>query len=296
MGICNSCNYGKNHICPEQNVYRTVCSFKDPNRKTKKKDTETIVKKDEVKNENMMVKDIPMISKKDLRICEEYKAGATVEELATRYGLHRTTIPRILKRNDVPMRDPRAGIKHVSAGSISEEAIEAVFKEFDKGTFAKDISKRFGLTLYRIGQLKKEWYKNKDAVEVRNETMISIKPEEHELSQHDNTNLVYEDVSVAEIKAEPKHYIYYSGKTKPAEMFAPAELNDELIWAAKIKSLDDIFTVAAEAGVSTYEVKDGNLFASSQIVLNSGGIVINPTTVAKAVEESISQARTHAIV
>lgn len=275
MGICNSCNYGKNHICPEQNVYRTVCSFKDPNRKTKK-ETKTM----EAKNENMIVKDVPMISKKDLRICEEYKAGATVEELATRYGLHRTTIPRILKRNDVPLRNPRAGVKHVSAGSISEETIEAVFKEFDKGTFAKDISKRFGLTLYRISQLKKEWYKKKEAVEPVE--VVEQKTEE----------------PVMENKPEPRHYIYYSGKTKPSARFAPAELNEELVWAAKIKSLDDIFAVAAEAGFSTYVVKDGNLFASTsdQIVLTNKGITINPTTVAKAVDASISQARTHAVV
>ena len=275
MGICNSCNYGKNHICPEQNVYRTVCSFKDPNRKTKK-ETKTM----EVKDENMMVKDVPIISKKDLRICEEYKAGATVEELATRYGLHRTTIPRILKRNNVPMRNPRAYIKHVPAGSISEETIEAVMKEFDKGTIAKDISKRFGLTLYRIGQLKKEWYKKKDAAEQTETTVAEPKTEE----------------PVMETKPESKHYIYYSGKTKPSARFAPAELNEELIWSTEIKNLDDIFAVAAEASVSTYEVKDGNLFASGQIMLTSDGIVVNPATVAKAVDASISQVRTHAVV
>lgn len=274
MGICNSCNYGKNHICPEQNVYRTVCSFKDPNRKTKK-ETKTM----EAKDENMNI-----VRKKDLAICEEYKAGATVEELATRYGLHRTTIPRILKRNDVPLRNPRAGIKHVYAGSISDETIEAVTKEFEKGTIAKDISKRFGLTLYRIGQLKKEWNKKKDAVEP-----VEVVEQKEE---------VVEEVAAAETKSKTKHYIYYSGKTKPSARFAPAELNEELIWSAEIKSLDDIFAVAAEAGVSTYEVKDGNLFASTsgQIVLTPAGITINPTIVAEAVDASISQARTHAVV
>lgn len=289
MGICNSCNYGKNHICPEQNVYRTVCSFKDPNRKTKK-ETKTM----EVKDEDMMVKDVPIISKKDLRICEEYKAGATVEELATRYGLHRTTIPRILKRNNVPMRNPRAGVKHVSAGSITTETIDAVFKEFERQTFAKDISKKYGLTLYRIAQLKKQWREHlDDPVVEKEETMIRIKPEdiavsgkEYELSQHKNTDPVYEKAPVMENKAEPRHYIYYSGKTKPSARFAPAELNDELVWAAKIKSLDDIFAVAAEAGVSTYEVKDGNLFASGQIVLTNDGIVINPNDVTKSMSDA----------
>jgi len=105
-------------------------------------------------------------------------------------------------------------------------------------------------------------------------------------------------MDVAENKSEPNHYIYYSGKTKPSAKFAPAEFNDELIWAANVKSLDDIFSVAAEAGISMYEVKDGNLFASTsgQIVLTKDGIAINPTMVAEAVDASISQARAHAVV
>ena len=276
MGICNSCNYGKNHICPEQNVYRTVCSFKDPNRKTKKETKTMDLKKDEVKNEPMTI-----IGKRDIAICNEYKAGATIEELSTRYGLHRTTIPRILKKCDVPLRNPRSFAEHTNADKISQETIEAVFKEFERHTIAKDISKKYGLTLYRIGQIKKQW---KEQLE---------NPIVEEVKEVKETK---EEAAVMENKSEPRHYIYYSGKTKPSARFAPAELNDELIWAAKIKSLDDIFTVAAEAGVSTYEVKDGNLFASGQIMLTSDGIVVNPATVAKAVDASISQVRTHAVV
>ena len=294
MGICNSCNYGKNHICPEQNVYRTVCSFKDPNRKTKKeikmmdlkkdtetivkKDTETIAKKDEVQNEPM--ENMKILRRKDVAICDDYKAGMTIAEIATKYNLHRSTIPRILKKCDVPLRNSKPYVAHTNADKISQETIEAVFKEFERQTIAKDISKKYGLTLYRIGQLKKQWRKQLDNPVVENK-VVDHKEEE---------------VIVVENKPEPRHYIYYSGKSKPSAMFAPAELNEELIWAAKIKSLDDIFAVADEAGISTYEVKDGNLFASGQIVLTSGGITINPTAVAEAVNASISQTRTHAIV
>lgn len=281
MGICNSCNYGKNHICPEQNVYRTVCSFKDPNRKTKKETKTMDLKKDEVKNEPMTI-----IGKRDIAICNEYKAGATIEELSTRYGLHRSTIPRILKKCDVPLRNGKSYVAHTNGDKISDETIKAVFKEFEKQTIAKDISKKYGLTLYRIGQIKKKWREQLENPVVEEVKEVKETKEEEPV------------MDVAENKSEPRHYIYYSGKTKPSARFAPAELNDELIWAAKIKSLDDIFAVAAEAGISTYEVKDGNLFASTsnQIVLTNDGITINPTMVAEAVDASISQARAHAIV
>ena len=271
MGICNSCNYGVNHICPEQNVYRTVCSFKDPNRETKAK----------TKKEDDHMK---IIRKKDVAICDDYKAGMTINELASKYNLHRSTIPRILKKCDVPLRNSRAYVKHTAAGDIEAETIDAVFKEFERQTIAKDISKKYGLTLYRIAQLKKQWREQLDNPVVEKE-VVEQKTEESV-------------IDVVENKAESRHYIYYSGKTKPSARFAPAEFNDELIWAANIKSLDDIFAVAAEAGVSTYEVKNGNLFASksNQIMLTNDGIVINPTTVAEAIDASISQARAHAVV
>ena len=278
MGICNSCNYGKNHICPEQNVYRTVCSFEDPNRKTKKEAKTMDLKKDEVTNEPMTI-----IGKRDIAICNEYKAGATIDELSTRYGLHRSTIPRILKKCDVPLRNGKSYVAHTNADKISDETIKAVFKEFEKQTIAKDISKKYGLTLYRIGQIKKKWRE-----QLENPVVEEVK----------EVKETKEEAAVVEIKPESKHYIYYSGKTKPSARFAPAELNEELIWSTEIKSLEDIFAVAAEAGVSTYEVKDGNLFASmsGQIVITSGGIAINPTIAAEAVDASISQARTHAVV
>ena len=191
MGICNSCNYGKNHICPEQNVYRTVCSFKDPNRKTKKETKTMDLKKDEVKNEPMTI-----IGKRDIAICNEYKAGATIEELSTRYGLHRTTIPRILKKCDVPLRNPKSFVEHTNADKISQETIEAVFKEFERHTIAKDISKKYGLTLYRIGQIKKRWKEQLD-------TMQPIKTEVVENKEEEPV------MDVMENKSEPRHYIYY---------------------------------------------------------------------------------------
>lgn len=236
------------------------------------------LKKDEVTNEPMTI-----IGKRDIAICNEYKAGATIDELSTRYGLHRSTIPRILKKCDVPLRNGKSYAAHTNADKISDETIKAVFKEFEKQTFAKDISKKYGLTLYRIGQIKKKWRE-----QLENPVVEEVK----------EVKETKEEAAVVEFKAEPRHYIYYSGKTKPSARFAPAEFNEELIWAAKIKSLDDIFAVAAEAGVSTYEVKDGNLFASTsnQIVLTNDGIAINSTMVAKAVDASISQARAHSVV
>lgn len=273
MGICNSCNYGKNHICPEQNVYRTVCSFKDPNRKTKTKKENEVP---DVSMENMKI-----IRRKDVAICDDYKAGMTIEELATKYNLHRTTIPRILKRCDVPLRNPKPHVPCTSADKISQETVEAVFKEFSRGTIATDIHNKYGLTRYRIGQLKKQWREQLDNPVIETEAEAAEQKTEE---------------PVVETKPEPKHYIYYSGKTKPSAMFAPAEFNDELIWAARIESLDDIFAVAAEAGISTYEVKDGNLFTYGQIVFTTDGITINPATVAEAVDASISRARTQAIV
>ena len=273
MGICNSCNYGVNHICPEQNVYRTVCSFKDPNRETKAKTK----KEDEVSN-------VKIIRRKDVAICDDYKSGMTIEELATKYNLHRTTIPRILKRCDVPLRNPKPYVGHTNADKISQETVEAVFKEFSNGVTATDIHNKYGLTRYRIGQLKKQWREQLDNPVVEKE-VVEQKTEESVMD-------------VVENKTESRHYIYYSGKTKPSARFAPAEFNDELIWAANVKSLDDIFAVAAEAGISTYDVKDGNLFASTsnQITLTPDGITINPTIVAEAVDASISQARAHAVV
>ena len=236
------------------------------------------LKKDEVTNEPMTI-----IGKRDIAICNEYKAGATIDELSTRYGLHRSTIPRILKKCDVPLRNGKSYVAHTNADKISDETIKAVFKEFEKQTIAKDISKKYGLTLYRIGRIKKKWRE-----QLENPVVEEVK----------EVKKTKEEAAVVENKSESKHYIYYSGKTKPSARFAPAELNEELIWSTEIKNLDDIFAVAKEAGVSTYEVRDGNLFVSmsGQIVLTSDGIAINPTIVAEAVDASISQARTHAVV
>lgn len=283
MGICNSCKYGINHICPERNVYKTVCKFKDESKKD-----------NEVKNERMKI-----VRKKDMAICNDYEAGATIAELAAKYSYHRTTITNILKRNGVELRNSIKHVQHVHAESISEETIAAVEKELDKGTPYKAISKKFGVTMYRIKQIKKEWFLIKNH---RNEDVITVVATPENIIKPDDTPSmsVVEPVVAVEVEPEVKHCIYYSGKTKPSKQFVPAEFNGELIWAAKINSLDDIFTVAEEIGAGSYEyeIKDGNLFAlpSNQIVLSSGGLTINPSTVAQAVDASISQARTHAII
>ncbi len=275
MGICNSCKYGINHICPERNVYKTVCKFKDEPKKD-----------NEVKNERMKI-----VRKKDMAICNDYEAGATISELAVKYSYHRTSITNILKRNGVELRNSMKHVPHVAANRISEETIEAVGKELDKGTPYKAISKKFGVTMYRIKQIKKEWFLSKNH---RNEDVITVVATPENIVKPDDTTSmsVVEAVAAVEPEPEVKHYIYYSGKSKPSTQFVPAEFNDELIWSAEIKDVADIFDITKSAGISSFEIKDDNIFASNAITICNEGIVIRQNDVTRSIEAVSQSLRT----
>lgn len=69
------------------------------------------------------------------RLVDDYRRGASVNELAERYGVHRATVSAHLTRRDVPRRRPCLGVK---------EAAEAVRLHLD-GVSIRSIARSMGV-------------------------------------------------------------------------------------------------------------------------------------------------------
>ena len=65
----------------------------------------------------------------------DYRAGATVYQLAAQYGVHRQTVSRILKRSGVTMR----------RRTLSAEEVAQLLHAHQQGDSIQSIAQRFGI-------------------------------------------------------------------------------------------------------------------------------------------------------
>jgi DNA-binding transcriptional regulator LsrR (DeoR family) len=69
-----------------------------------------------------------------------YRAGATVQELAEQFGIHRTTVRAHLEREHVPIRAP----------GLRPDQIEDVVLLYVEGWSARKLAKRFKVSDHTI--------------------------------------------------------------------------------------------------------------------------------------------------
>ena len=65
-----------------------------------------------------------------------YQAGSTIDEIAERFGLHRTTVMELLERRGVPRRTPR---------KLSDRSVAEAARRYDSGETLAEIADRLGV-------------------------------------------------------------------------------------------------------------------------------------------------------
>ena len=70
-----------------------------------------------------------------LVLVDAYRAGATVYQLATQFGIHRQTVSRILKRSGVTMR----------RRTLSAEEVAQLLQAHQQGDTIQNIAARYGI-------------------------------------------------------------------------------------------------------------------------------------------------------
>jgi Mor family transcriptional regulator len=79
---------------------------------------------------------------RDMSLCHSYKMGDKVESLALDYGLSTTTVRKILRKHDVPIRNARPPIDPSRNQTIYRKVLEGVRKA--------DLATTYGISYSRV--------------------------------------------------------------------------------------------------------------------------------------------------
>ena len=207
MGVCRYCNYYVMGICPSGNPWRVRCVFNtDDEEETKTMANDTAV----------------LVRKKDQAIYNDYKAGMSTKELATKYNVHTATIRRSLNLQGVDLKADK---------EMDRELEKKIIKDAkDNGLSYQEIANKYGITKYRVKELKRK-YGLLESQKSKIEKVVEKKPVE-EPKEESMSDLVTSSPGTT--------FIFRAGGKKPYKNCYPVEKDEYLAWGLTIHSIDDL--------------------------------------------------------
>ena len=241
MGVCTNCKHYILHSCPVGSRFRSTCMYET-------KDNSAYLDNTEKTEDNKVVNSLEIKHKKWDAICDDYEAGYTVDECASKYKMHRSNILRILHKCNVPIRNSRSNATKME-DVITEELKEAVINDLKLGMGASEIATKYNITNYKVKKIKSEaglvkTYKPKTKVKVEKKVQEKASVEEPV-------------VSVAPPSTVVTFFLKGEG-TKPFKSCYPSEREGLLVWAIDISTIEELMALSDE-GNGTLVIDGHNL-------------------------------------
>ena len=226
---CGLCEQFKSGVCPIGTPWRQMesCIFKI--------DTPVIR---EVKDLDKNVHNKKMF--------EEHKAGATITELAERYGLSRSFVKKIIGRQGKPR-------ERIRASKIDVDTKTAILLSLSEGETLASLSRDYGISEYVIRKIRDEADKEaKNEEEAKKEILDYVETAGQEEPISISLPEIEKQDSISiELKPEeePKKLTFYvaGDLLKPFKNYYATEYEKRLIWAVDICSIEDLSTLINEA-------------------------------------------------
>lgn len=211
MGVCRDCNFYTNGICPSGTPWRDRCILDGEDNKDNKEETKTMANDTAV-----------LIRKKDQAIYNDYKAGMTTKELAAKYNVHTATIRRSLNLQGVDLKADK---------ELDRELEKKIVKDAkDNGLSYQEITNKYGITKYRIKELKKKYgllKSQKQKIEKVDEKKLVEEPKKESMGDLVTSN-------------SGTTFIFRAGGKKPYKNCYPVEKDEYLAWGVTIHSIDEL--------------------------------------------------------
>ena len=217
---CGLCEQFKSGVCPIGTPWRQMesCIFKI--------DTPVIR---EVKDLDKNVRNKKMF--------EEHKAGATVGELAERYGLSKSFVHKILTRQGKPR-------ERIRASKIDVDTKTAILLSLSEGETLASLSRDYGISEYVIRKIRDEAVAENKKVS----DMEKAYYEDVEAALNREASIDIIDVDPEPVEEPKKLTFYVAGDLlKPFKNCYATEYEKRLIWAVDICSIEDLSTLINEA-------------------------------------------------
>lgn len=250
MGSCVTCDQYKSGVCPIGNPYRTM---------------DTCIFKSETKAEDKMV-DYLKSSKRVQAICDDWKNGLSLKEIAKKYEKSESYVRHLLNKEGV--REPLYKIK--AYDTLDTNLEKALLKDLKSNSYKiEDLISKYGVTRYFISQFKKNHnlvkkYKRKNDTSSKKEKKVeSVEEKKAESVEEKEKDVVPGILTLTPegitFNPNPVTFFYISNTQKPFSKCYPSARDDQLCWAIDIHNMEEFVQLIDEVKNVGSLVIDGNL-------------------------------------